>query len=153
MEKQANKLQQLVAIVRDLTEKRPKEEPVKIPKPTPELSPARKKAMRIYAALIKRADDYPELSGRRGAGQRFFEGTMGGAGKGLMAGSLLGALLGGYGGYQQSQKADTVEKIKAILKGALSGAAAGGGAGAGVGAGPGGAASTLFGSRRQQPTY
>lgn len=111
----------------------------------------------LLAAMKKQAKDEP-----RGAGQRLFEGSYGGAGKGMMggtaAGGLLGALLGGYAGYKGSQQTDDIkEKILRILAGVaaggLGGAATGGAAGTGIGGALGGIGSTLFGSRKQQPTY
>lgn len=152
MRKRAGKLSHLFDLINRVLRKQQdivpmKETAMKV------VTPARAKAMKLYGALSKASqEDYPEL-GRRGVGQRFFEGSMSGAGKGLTAGALVGALLGGLHGYQSTKQEDLKEQLKAILMGAAEGGLYGGAMGTAVGGGLGAAGSTLFGSRRQKLTY
>jgi len=118
-----------------------------------ESNPEEPKAAHFLRPLVKRAEEGEE-DAPRGAGQRLFEGTYGGAGKGMIGGSLLGALLGGYGGYRAtSDKDDLKTKLKAILAGAGIGGIGGGALGTGVGGLVGGVGSTFLGSRKQKPTF
>ena len=106
---------------------------------------ARAKALKIVRTMEKKAGD-------REIGQRFFEGSMGGAGRGGVAGMLLGGGIGGYTGYKGA-RGDLKNKLKQVLIGALGGGALGGVYGAGIGGTAGGLGGAVFGSREQRPTY
>ena len=106
---------------------------------------ARAKALKIVRTMEKKAGD-------REIGQRFFEGSMGGAGRGGVGGMLLGALGGGYTAYKGAG-GDLKNKIKHVLIGALGGGALGGAYGAGLGGIAGGLGGAALGSRKQRPTY
>jgi hypothetical protein len=111
-------------------------------------APQTMKTTEKKSAWVKRAQN----TGRRGAGQRFFEGGRSGAGAGLGLGSLAGALAGGYHGYNMSKAHDnTTDKLKTILLSVLAGTGAGAVAGVGAGSALGSSGGVLFGSRQQQP--
>ncbi|MHC4428985.1 MAG: hypothetical protein ACYS0D_10355 [Planctomycetota bacterium] len=109
----------------------------------------RKQALRIFAAMKKRAAEGEP----RGVGQRFFEGTMTGAGLGSGVLGIPMALAGAYHGFKRSKGQDLKERLKSALVTALQAGALGAGTGAAVGGGLHGISSALLGSRKQAPTY